>query len=122
MTLPKLEDVEDLPGPFEILEMADGETRAFGVTGWQLGKAPIQPRDGRPKKVVLILRVHVPPEDKATLPDYWDITAQHLAAGLHAYLERGKPWRHRFTITKHGEGARGRFTLQVAPVARGTPP
>ena len=115
MTLPTLDQAEELPGPFEILELADGETKTFGVSSWEIGKMLIHPRDGRDAKWVVGLRVHVRAGEKATLPDYWDVTAQHLVAGLLPYLEQPGYPQKVFTVTKRGDGARARFTLEVVP-------
>jgi len=110
-----IDKLPDLPGPYEILELADGQSIEIRPIRWEIGKAEIQPRDGRPPKVIRILRVHVDPAEKPTLPHYWDITSQHLVAGLVGQLEarRGRPARYR--ITKHGEGPSARFTLEVLP-------
>jgi hypothetical protein len=111
-----VEHVEPLPGPYEILELAEGEVRVITPEKWQVGKATIQPRDGRPAKAIVILRVHVPLAEKPTIPQYWDITSQHLLAGMVGYLEGAAGKRYRFHVTKRGEGPRARFELLAEPV------
>jgi len=114
--LPPLEQLDDLPEPFEILEMQDGETRQLQIVRHQLGRCWIQPRDGRPRKQVPCLRVWIPPETKPTIPDYWDVTAKHLISGLLGYLEAGTGRRYRFTTTKRGRPPVARFTLTATPL------
>lgn len=114
--LPGLDELPGMPDPFEILELGDGETRTMSPVSWELGKAMISPRDGRPGKIVRVLRLHVSPAEKPTLPDYWDVTSAHLVAGLLPYLEQMPGRRWRFTITKYGLNEKSRFTLAAEPV------
>jgi len=117
--LPALDSLEPMSEPFEILELRDGETAVLVPVRWELGKATITPRDGRPPKEIRVLRVHVDPADKPTVPAYWDITSQHLIAALLPYLEQMPGHRWRFTIRKHGWDARARFRLEAVPLERG---
>lgn len=111
--VPELDELENLPGPFEILEMMDKEEITLRPLDFALGKAMIEPRDGQPPKMIRILRIHVSPDFKPTLPQYWDLTAQHLVAGLYPYFSR-PGWKGRvFTIKKIGQAPRARFTLKV---------
>lgn len=110
-----LDQLERMPEPFELLELADGQTIDLRVETWALGKATIHPRDGRPPKEIPVLRVHVPAGDKPTLPTYWDLTSKHLVAALVGYLEAGADARRIFRITWHGSGARGRPSLEILP-------
>lgn len=113
--LPDLDKLETLGEPYEILELAAGETRRITPESWQLGKATIHPRDGREPKTIRVLRVHVPYSLKPTLPHWWDITAQHLVAGMLPWLERLTTNPVVFTVTKLGEGPRARFTMTTEP-------
>ncbi len=70
MTLPDLETMKPLGDPFEILELHDGETREIRPERWEIGKATINPRDGRPAKVIPIMRLHVSAADAAGVPDH----------------------------------------------------
>lgn len=116
--LPTIDSVDTLPGPYEILEMRDGEQLQICPESWEFGKMEIRPRDGRPPKQILVIRLHVSKAAKPTIPQYWDVTAQHLAVALLGYLEHGGPPYPTFTITKHGGGARGRHTLEAVPAVR----
>ena len=107
-----------LPGPFEIFEPSPGVPTTIRPTAWQLGKAKIAPRDGRPPYEVSVLRVTVPTKDKVTLPQYWDITSKHLIAGLLGYLEAPAGGPYDFIITKSGTGPTARFVLEARPRAK----
>ncbi len=111
--LPKLDELAPMARPYEILELSDGQAVELRPVRYELGRMTIEPRDGRPPKLIAVLRLHVRPEDKRTLPHYLDVTAAHLVAGLLPYLEKLPPERWRFTATKHGREPRARFTLQV---------
>ena len=115
MGLPRVGDLPELPEPFEILELRNGQTVELRIVSWELGRGFIHPRDGRDPKWVQCLRVTVPPEAKATIPPYWDIMAKHLINGLLGYLSRGDGARYLFRITRHGDGPQGRFTLDAIP-------
>jgi hypothetical protein len=118
MPLDTVENLLALPGPYELWELADGETRTLRIEDYAVGKAKINPRDGRPPHDIPVLRVFVPVADKPTLPQYWDITSQHLMAALLGALEAGgKPWPT-FRVTWHGRGPRGRPSLETLPAAR----
>jgi len=115
MGLPHVEDLAEVAEPFELLDMQDGETKVLRIVRWEFGKCFIHPRDGREPRWVPCLRVWVPAEDKATIPDYWDITSKHLANALRGYLTRGDHERYAFKVTKHGRPPTARFTLDALP-------
>lgn len=117
MPLKKLEELTDMPEPYEILELADGQTFRLRPQRFAEGRMWLQPRDGRPRKQVHVLRVWIPAEDKETIPAYWDITAKHLINGLLGYLEAQGAGRHEFIITKQGDPPVARFRLEARPVA-----
>lgn len=115
MPLKRVDQLEDMPEPFEILEMEDGQTKTLRVVKYREGRMWLEPRDGRPRKQVQVLRVWVPPTDKPTIPPYWDITAKHLINGLLGYLETRGAGTHEFTITKQGKPPVARFRLEARP-------
>lgn len=104
-----------LSEPLEILDMADGQTITLTITRWEEGEATIHPRyPGAPtESVINVLRVHVPPDVKATVPLYWDITSKTLIAGLKSYLGRPGWKKRKYTITAIGVRPTKRFTLTV---------
>jgi hypothetical protein len=114
MMLPTLDAARDLPGPFEILELRDGQSVTLRVRDWEHGKVWIQPRDGRDRKQVLALRLHLQAGIKATLPQYYDVLGQHLVAGLWPYLSRPDYPGQAFKITMHGSPPQGRPSLEVS--------
>ncbi len=97
-----------LEPPFEILDLADGQSTEFRVLSVQRGEARIQTRLEPEGKLVPVLRVHVPPEDKTLGAPYWDITSRTLQARLEPMLDMLVRTRRRIRITKFG----------VAPTAR----
>lgn len=101
--------------PYEILQLADGESVSILVTSWEQGDLVIHPKyPGAPEtKVIRALRVHVAPSVKATLPHYWDITSGTLIAGLIPYLARAGFETRVFRITARGVRPAKRFTLTV---------
>lgn len=112
-----VETLPPMPEPFELLELTDGHVIDLRIESWELGKALIHPRDGRPPKTVPVLRVQVPAGDKLTLPAYWDVTSKHLVAALVGHLEAGDARSRTFRVTWHGVGVRGRPSLEVIPGA-----
>jgi len=98
----------------EILELPDGGILQCRILRWLLGRTTIHPGyAGRPK-VIRVLRIWIPREEKPIGPDYWDITSQTLIQQILPYLERQDFRGRTYTITKHGVAPRARFTLQVA--------
>lgn len=103
-----------LPGPYELLELQDGESVDLRVRSWQRGTMIIHPKyPGAPaEKEIEVLRVHMQEGSKQYPPMYYDITSKTLNAQLLPFLlEPGfEAWS--FRVTKHGIGVRARFTLQ----------
>jgi len=110
-----LAELRELPGPMEILDLADGETRSFRVTRWERGSTTITPRfpGAQGEKVIEVLRVHVTTDSKPTPPYYYDITSKTLQAQMIPYLSNRGFENLVFTVTKYGVAPRARFTLSV---------
>jgi len=108
------EELELVPGPYEILELRDGESIELRVVRWLLGYMEIRPRfaPGTVKRI-RVLRLWVPREVKPIGVDYWDITSQTLIAQLEPWLRRADFRRLRFTIKAFGVAPRKRFTVEV---------
>lgn len=102
-----------LPGPFEILELGDGETLTTKILKWELGEVTIHPSYKPEGKQIVALRIHVPTEDKEYFPFYWDVTSQTLVAQLFPYLKSPGFETKTYAITKHGVAPRARFSLGV---------
>ena len=105
----------ELPGPFEILELRDGQSIVLRVVDWRLGLMKIHPRfAGAPaEKVIKVLRLYVPRDVKPVGPDYWDITAQTLIYQLLPFLQDPRFRERTFKITAYGVAPRKRFTVEV---------
>jgi len=115
MPLPDLAQLSRIAEPFEWLELANGESRTLRVERHELGSTVINPRDDRDPFEIPVLRVHVPPADKPTIPAYWDISAKHLIAGMLGYLDAAAGKLYTFRVTKRGQGPAARFTLDARP-------
>ena len=114
--IPDLADLEPMLEPFELLELQPNQVAELIPEGFLLGKAKINPRDGRPPKVVPVLRLAMSLDTKPTLPQWWDITSKNLIAGMLGHLQNGAPGSKIYKIQKLGDGPRARFTLDVSPV------
>ena len=105
--------METLPGPYEIFELEDEETRTTRILRWERGEVEIHPAYKPEGKFIVAMRIHVPEADKDYFPFYWDVTSQTLVAQLLPYLEAPGYERRTYIITKHGVAPRARFTLIV---------
>jgi hypothetical protein len=109
----------EIGGPYEILELAAGQATSFRVVSFELGRMKIHPTwPGAPEeKIVDGVRVHVDPRDKEWLPNYWDLTAGHLVAGLKPLLPMLVETGKRVTLTaglmRPGDEASKRFKIEV---------
>lgn len=104
----------ELPGPYEILELGDGESLTVRVERWESGEVTIYPPHARQGKVIQALRIHVGPDQKQFFPYWWDLTSKTLVAQLLPMLEAGTVGTRPVTITKHGVAPRARFTVAVS--------
>lgn len=127
----------ELPRPYEILELADGQSLSMRVKGYSEGTIRILPTDWesrvnsdlrrgsidqaqaaallRDGKVIGSLRVVVDQQSKPTGLGYWDITSTTLIAQLLPWLQQpGFPTKT-FTITAFGVAPKKRFTVEVKP-------
>lgn len=111
------EELRRLPGPYEILELADRESRDLRVVSWERGTMIIHPTwpGAPPEKEIPVLRVHVTTAVKPLPPHYYDITAKTLQAQLLPLLlaPRFEEWTYR--VTAYGVAPRKRFTLERLP-------
>ena len=105
----------ELERPYEIYEWSDGETKEFTIEKWEEGDLEIHPRDGRPPKMIKVLRIHVPVEEKPEFPHYWDLTSSRLFAQLRAILERRRLATTRVKVTAIGSAPRTHFSVTHIP-------
>lgn len=98
----------ELKAPAELLDLADGESVEFSVLRSEKGELRIETRLEPEGKVVPVLRLWVPAEDKPTGAPYWDVTSRTLQARLEPVLDQLVGTRRRIRVTKYG----------VAPTAR----
>lgn len=109
----------EIIGPYEILELDDGESVTFHVVSYETGIMVIHPTyPGAPEeKVVDGLRVFVTLADKEYLPSYYDVTGGHLVAGLKPLLDMLVETKKAVTITaklmRPGRPASKRHKIEI---------
>jgi len=106
--------VQVLPGPYEILELLNGETIFIKPIAKEYGKVIIRPRwpGAPPEKEVLALRVFVDPETKPFFPYYFDLTSRRLVALLGPIIDRIIGEGVWLRITKRGTAPKAWFEVQ----------
>lgn len=108
-----------ITGPYEILELEDGESVMFHVVSFEVGDMTIHPTyPGAPEeKVIEGLRVFVTLADKEWLPSYWDVTGGHLVAALKPLLpvleESGKAVTITAKLMRPGRLASKRHKIEI---------
>jgi len=107
-----------LPGPYEILELADRQSARLRIVTWEQGVMTIHPRNrgGPEEKTIEVLRVHVSPETKPVPPTYYDITSKTLIAQFMPMLMTVGFENYEYVITKFGIAPRARFQLDRVPL------
>lgn len=103
-----------LPQPYDVLDLVDGEELLTRVTGSAEGDVDIRTAAGV-QKVVQALRLIVPPEDKPTVPYYWDLTSKLLLAHMRPLLPDAIAHGLYIKIHKYGEKPIARFSFAVMP-------
>jgi hypothetical protein len=104
-----------LSKPHEIYEWRDGETKVFSILRSEEGELEIHPRDGRPAKLVNVIRIHVPPEEKNTYPPYWDLTSQRLVGQLKSILPAAIVSPFRVQISAIGRAPTTHYSVSRLP-------
>jgi len=112
------EDLEWLPGPYEVVEFQPNRPFVFRPVGWKIGKMVIMPKwpGAPPKKEIVAVRVFVTEDQKKTFPYYWDITPSRLVAQLASLLTRGVPEGYTIKIVRDIPGPSAHFTVELVPV------
>jgi len=127
----------ELPRPYELLELGDGQVVEFHPRGYAEGALRIFPTDWnaqvddavakgritadqavqakRDGKLIPVLRVVVDSRDKPMGVPYWDVTSTTLIPTLLPYLKDPAYKGKTFTVTAAGVGLKKRFGLVVKP-------
>lgn len=100
--------------PMELLDLPDKGVLTTRVLRFEEGEATIQTEKVPDGKVISVTRIHVPQEDKAHFPFYYDVTSKTLRAQLVPLLPGIIARGARITVTKHGVAPAARFTLEVS--------
>jgi len=101
--------------PFEILELADGQSVRLKAVRFEVGEMDIRPRyAGAPEsKRIPVLRLHLAPNIKPTGPPYWDVTSKTCQAQLRPLEPEIVGKGREFVITAHGSGPSKRFSVRI---------
>lgn len=112
------EGLRPLPGPYEILDLPDGESVRLQIVSYERGSMVIHPTyPGAPaEKEIPALRVHLAPGVKPYPPQYYDVTSKTLTAQLLPLLMARGFENYVYVVTKHGVAPRARFTLERVPL------
>lgn len=105
----------ELARPYEIYEWRDGKTEEWTILDWEEGELEIHPRDGRPPKMIIVLRIHVSPEEKAAFPHYWDLTSSRLVSQLLVVLKPPRAGPQKWKVTAIGSAPRTHFSVSPIP-------
>jgi len=107
-----------LSKPYEIFDLADGQSMTLKVTTYERGSMEIAPKYLPPgtTKVIEALRIQLAPGVKAYPPQYYDVTSGTLIAQLLPYfMERGFT-NYAYKVTKYGVAPKARFTVDRLPL------
>ena len=109
-----VEELPDLPPPYEIYEFQPCTPAFFKITDFKIGKISISPRfpGAPPVKVVEAVRLFVDPETKKYFPYYWDITPRRLVYQLAGMLVQGIPENLWLKIHRDVPGPKAHFSVE----------
>lgn len=104
-----------LPGPYEIFDIADGESVDITVTRWEQGEEfEMTATDGR-KFMSSPLRLHLTGPWRPGHKPYLDITSKRLIPELKGLLGTMPGAQKHIRITKYGVAPKATFTTEVLP-------
>jgi len=108
-------ELEFMPGPFEFLELKDGESVRLAVQGFKEGFVTIHPRraDAPRERTVRMLRLWLKPGYKPVGVGYWDVNAGTLVAQLRPLLPQLVETGREFIITAHGSPPKKRYSIRL---------
>lgn len=92
-----------LEPPAELLDFKERPSETFSILRWQKGELEIRPRAAPAGKIVPVIRMWVPPEDKPVGAPYWDATAGNLIARLLPMLDELVASGRKIRVTPEGK-------------------
>jgi len=112
-----LEKLEELPPPYEILELAPKTPVVLEVTSYKIGKMKISPRypGAPPEKEVAAVRIYLTEKSKPTFPHYYDVTSTRLVAQLVPILVAGQWKSFNIQIERDIPGPKAHFSVSLVP-------
>lgn len=107
-----------MQGPYEILELASGQSVSLQPISYERGTITIHPRwEGAPaEKEIGALRLHLREGTKPYPPMYFDVTSKTLIAQLLPLLSAPRFENYAYIVTAYGIAPRKRFTLERRPL------
>lgn len=110
----KLEELEWLSPPYEIVELEAGKTTKLCFEDYEIGKMTISPDwPGAPEeKTIPAIRLHARPGAKRYFPYYWDLTPGRLVHQLAGLLTRGIPPDKCLAIYRTSTGPAAHFAVE----------
>ena len=113
MMLFNIEELPELPPPYEIYEFQPATPAYFKVTDFKIGRMVITPRwpGAPPTKTIVGIRLYVAPETKPYYPPYWDLTPSrlvHQLAGMLTHKLERAMW---LKIERDVPGPRAHFSV-----------
>lgn len=108
-----LSELPLLEGPYEFLEVVEGQPRTFNPISWELGRAQTQPPWKPPGTLIWyeVLRIHLPTTEKPLYPYYYDLGQKTLVPQLKALLPQASIQGVGITIAAVGIGPKKRFSV-----------
>ena len=105
----------EIPGPLDLLDLANGQSVTFRILKAERGETRIETRLEPQGKVVPVLRLHVPPEDKPMGAPDGGVTALTLQARLEPIMMELIASGRRLKVTKFGTPPAARHQVDFLP-------
>jgi len=99
----------------EFYEWKAREERTFTILRWEKSLYEITPRDGRPTKTILVIRIHLPEEEKPTFPHYWDLGGARLTGQLLPILEATRSFPIRIRVKADVPAPKTHYEVDLLP-------
>jgi hypothetical protein len=106
-------ELVDLPGPYEIFDVGDGESVELRIKRYDQGEMIILPKGATVGKRIQVLRLHLETPIRPGAMPYLDVTSKTLQAQLGPLIAAPQSPYNVYKITKHGVAPSARFTVEV---------
>jgi hypothetical protein len=111
------------PGPYELLELADGQELAVTVRGIDQGEIRFLAGRGTEPTTSPLMRLHVDAGEKPAGLPYYDVSSKTLQAQLAGLAGSPDQLPRRIRLRARGAGLGKRYELAIGPTqeAAGSP-